>query len=165
MTKLSLIVAMDNNRLIGVDNGLPWHLPEDLAFFKRTTMGKPILMGRKTHQSIGRPLPGRRNIVISRNSAFRAEGCELASSLDEAMDMVSDTEEAMLIGGASLYEQALPRVSSMYVTRIDHEFSGDAWFPDFDENDWRVDFRENFESDHKHKYKFSFIKYVREFQK
>lgn len=164
MTVLSLIVAMDANRLIGADNGLPWHLPADLAFFKRVTLGKPVLMGRKTQQSIGRPLPGRRNIVISRDPAFRAEGCELAAGLDQALEMVAGVEEAMLIGGASLYQQALPRVEQMYITRIQHEFSGDTWFPEFDEAEWRIEFCENFEAGHKHEYNFSFIKYVREFE-
>lgn len=164
MTTLSLIVAMDCNRLIGVNNQLPWHLPADLAFFKRVTLGKPVLMGRKTHQSIGRPLPGRRNIVISRNPDFRAEGCETAAGLDAALELVANAEEAMLIGGANLYAQALPRVEQMYITRIHHAFSGDAWFPEFDEADWRIEFRKDFEAGHKYEYNFSFIKYVREFQ-
>lgn len=164
MTTLSLIVAMDCNRLIGVDNQLPWHLPADLAFFKRVTLGKPVLMGRKTHQSIGRPLPGRRNIVISRNPDFRADGCETAAGLDAALELVANAEEAMLIGGANLYAQALPRVEQMYITRIHHRFKGDAWFPEFDEADWRIEFCEDFEAGHKHEYNFSFIKYVREFQ-
>jgi len=163
MSQLSLIVAMDNNRLIGANNALPWHLPADLAFFRRVTMGKPVLMGRKTHQSIGRPLPGRRNIVISRNPDFHAEGCELAPGLDEALRLAADADEVMLIGGASLYQQAMPRVEQMYITRIHHQFSGDAWFPEFDEGQWRIEFREDFEAGHKQEYDFSFIKYVREF--
>jgi dihydrofolate reductase len=163
MSVLSLIVAMDSNRLIGADNGLPWHLPEDLAFFKRVTLGKPVLMGRKTQQSIGRPLPGRRNIVVSRDPDFRAPGCELATGLDEALQLAADVEEVMLIGGASLYQQAMPRVGQMYITRIHHQFSGDTWFPEFDEGDWRIEFREDFDAGHKHEYNFSFIKYVRKF--
>ena len=163
MSLLSLIVAMDSNRLIGANNGLPWHLPADLALFKRVTLGKPVLMGRKTQQSIGRPLPGRRNIVISRNPDFRAEGCELALGLDEALRLAADAEEVMLIGGASLYRQAMPRVGQMYITRIHHQFTGDTWFPEFDEDEWRIDFRQDFESGHKQEYNFSFIKYVREF--
>ena len=164
MTVLSLIVAMDANRLIGADNGLPWHLPADLAFFKRVTLGKPVLMGRKTQQSIGRPLPGRRNIVISRDPGFQAEGCERAAGLDEALALVDGVEEAMLIGGASLYRQALPRVGQMYITRIHHEFGGDTWFPEFDDAEWRIEFHEDFEAGHKHEYNFSFMKYVRKFE-
>jgi dihydrofolate reductase len=111
MTKFSLIVAMDENRLIGSNNGLPWHLPADLAFFKRTTMGKPIVMGRKTFESIGRPLPGRRNIVVTRDPDFSAAGCDIANSIDAALDLCADDEEVMLIGGASLYQQSLSRAT------------------------------------------------------
>ena len=111
MTHLSLVVAMDENRLIGNDNQLPWHLPADLAFFKSTTMGKPIIMGRKTFDSIGRPLPGRRNIIITRNPDFSADGCEIVNDIDSALDRCSDQDELMLIGGASLYEQILTQVN------------------------------------------------------
>ena len=162
MTNLSLIVAMDQNRLIGDNNALPWHLPADLAFFKRTTMGKPILMGRKTYESIGRPLPGRRNIVISRNPEFQAAGCELVSGLDDALALTVSAEEIMLIGGASLYLQALPRITRMYITRIHHEFTGDTWFPEFDEKDWKVESREDFTADQSNPYPYSFVRLVRE---
>ena len=163
MTILSLIVAMDRNRLIGSNNALPWHLPADLAFFKRTTMGKPILMGRKTHQSIGKPLPGRRNIVITRNAEFTAKGCDVVGSIDEALQVCAAEDEVMLIGGASLYQQALEKVSQMYVTRIDHDFDGDTWFPEVDFDQWVVHSREDFDADHNNLYNHSFIKYVREF--
>jgi dihydrofolate reductase len=122
MTKFSLIVAMDENRLIGSNNGLPWHLPADLAFFKRTTMGKPIVMGRKTFESIGRPLPGRRNIVVTRDPDFSAAGCDIANSIDAALDLCADDEEVMLIGGASLYQQSLSRATQLYITQIHHRF-------------------------------------------
>ena len=102
---LSIITAMDENRLIGSNNSLPWHLPADFAYFKRVTMDKPIIMGRKTYESIGRPLPGRRNIIISRDPDYHAEGCETANSLQAALELVADQDEAMLIGGANLYAQ------------------------------------------------------------
>ena len=152
---------MDQNRLIGNNNALPWHLPADLAFFKRTTMGKPILMGRKTHQSIGKPLPGRRNIVISRDPNFQAPGCELVGGLDEALSLSASAEEAMLIGGASLYEQALPQIKRMYVTYIHHVLKGDTWFPEIDEREWQLEFDENFEPDHNNHYPYSFKIFVR----
>jgi dihydrofolate reductase len=162
MTHLSLIVAMDKNRLIGSDNQLPWHLPADLAFFKRKTMGKPILMGRKTYQSIGRPLPGRRNIVISRDSGFAADGCETATSIDAALDLCRDDDEVMLIGGASLYAQTLERAKRLYITRIQHEFSGDTWFPEFDSARWSLVEQQDFEPDDNNPYPYSFVKYVQE---
>lgn len=162
MTRLSLIVAMDENRLIGSNNGLPWHLPADLRFFKRTTMGKPIIMGRKTFQSIGRALPGRRNIVVSRDSGFAADGCETAASLDAALALVREQPEAMLIGGASLYQQAIGRADCLYLTRIHHAFSGDTWFPEFDEAGWRIENRQDFEADRDNPWAYSFIKLIRE---
>jgi dihydrofolate reductase len=163
MTQLSLIVAMDENRLIGSGNGLPWRLPADLAFFKRTTMGKPIIMGRKTFDSIGRALPGRRNIVITRDPQFSAPDCEIAGDVDEALALCAQADEIMLIGGASLYEQTLPRANCLYVTRIHHDFEGDTWFPEFDESEWRLETRTDFEPDSRNVYAYSFIKFVREF--
>jgi dihydrofolate reductase len=162
MTQLSLIVAMDDNRLIGSDNQLPWHLPADLAFFKRTTMGKPIIMGRKTYESIGRPLAGRRNIVITRDPDFSAEGCEVVNAIDEALAICSDHEELMLIGGASLYQQIMQQVSCMYITRIYHNFSGDTWFPEVDSAQWKIADQEDFDADEKNSFAYSFVKYVRE---
>jgi dihydrofolate reductase len=162
MTRLSLIVAMDANRLIGSNNTLPWHMPADLAFFKRTTMGKPIVMGRKTFESIGRPLPGRRNIVVSRNPEFVAGGCETANSIDAALELCRGEPEVMLIGGATLYRQSLDRAAQLYITLIHHEFDGDTWFPEFDSDQWKVENRENFEADHSNPYAYSLIKFVRE---
>lgn len=163
MTRLSLIVAMDENRLIGNKNKLPWHLPADLAFFKRTTMGKPIVMGRKTYQSIGKPLPGRRNIVITRDAAFSAAGCEVANSIETAMSLTNDDDEVMLIGGASLYQQTIARATRLYITRIHHSFEGDTWFPKIDLREWKTVNREDFDADQSNQYAYSFIKYVREF--
>ena len=162
MTRLSLIAAMDQNRLIGANNSLPWHLPADLGFFKRTTMGKPIVMGRKTHESLGKALPGRRNIVVSRNPELRYPDCEMVSSIDEALRLCADADELMLIGGATLYEQTLDAASALYITRIHASFAGDTWFPDFSVGGWKEAIRQDFEADHKNPYAYSFIKYVRE---
>lgn len=133
---LSVIVAMAQNNVIGLDNGLPWHLSADLKYFKAVTMAKPIIMGRKTFQSIGRPLPGRRNIVITRDQAWFAEGVETASSVEEAMNKTKDTNEAMVIGGAQIYSAMLPLVSRLYVTEIDMQVDGDTYFPAIDPNEW-----------------------------
>jgi dihydrofolate reductase len=160
--KLSLIWAMDQNRLIGNNNSLPWYLPADLAFFKRTTMGKPMIMGRKTFDSIGRPLPGRQNIVITRDSTFSAQGCDIANSIEEAMSLVSEEkQEAMLIGGASLYLQMLAQADTLYLTQIHHAFSGDTWFPEMDMSQWSEVYREDFEADEKNLHAYSFMQYQR----
>lgn len=141
--RLSIIVAMAKNRTIGVNNDLPWHLPEDLKYFKATTLGKPILMGRKTFDSIGRPLPGRQNIVITRNAEWQHEGVDVAPSLDAAIALASDVEEVMVTGGAQIYEMALPFVHRLYVTEVDLEIDGDAHFPEFSKNEWREVSRES----------------------
>ena len=129
---ISLIVAHDKNRVIGYNNAMPWHLPGDLQYFKAVTMGKPIIMGRKTFESIGRPLPGRRNIVITRNSDYRAQGIETVSSLQEALRLVGDEPEIMVIGGEQIFTQCLPIADRLYVTLINHEFEGDTYFPQYD---------------------------------
>lgn len=140
---LSLIAALARNRVIGVDNSMPWHLPGDFKYFKATTLGKPIIMGRKTWDSIGRPLPGRLNLVVSRQPGLLLEGAEVLDSLDaavqraEAWARANGAQEVMLIGGAQLYEQALPHAQRLYLTRVDLEPAGDAWFPAFDERLWQ----------------------------
>ncbi len=138
---LALIAARARNGVIGLDNRMPWHLPEDLAYFKRVTLGKPVVMGRKTFESIGRPLPGRLNIVVTRNPDWQAVGVQVAHSLDAALALAAAAapEEIMLIGGAELYRQALPQADVLYLTEIDAEFAGDAFFPGFDPADWRID--------------------------
>jgi dihydrofolate reductase len=135
---LSLIVAMDKNQLIGNRNQLPWHLSEDLKRFKAITMGKPVIMGRKTFESIGRPLPGRRNIIISRNPVFRIKGCETARNLIHAIELTAESDEAVIIGGRQIYQEALTLVDRMYLTLIEYEFDGDAWFPPFNEVEWNL---------------------------
>lgn len=155
---LSIITAMDNNRLIGKNNALPWHLPEDLAFFKKTTLGKPIIMGRKTFESIGRTLPGRTNIIISRNPDYSVEGCVCLASIESVLEYCSNEEEIMLIGGASLYEQWLPYADQMYITLINAEFEGDAWFPDYQPNLWQTVWSESHKQQNEPHLAFKFIK-------
>ncbi len=159
---LSLITAMDSNRLIGKNNSLPWHLPADLAFFKATTMGKPVIMGRKTFASIGKALPGRQNIVVTRDCNFDAPDCEVASSIDAAITLVDDTEEVMLIGGASLYQQTIDVADIIYLTLIHHEFKGDTWFPEINPQFWKLVSQDDFEADEKNSFAYSLVKYVRE---
>ena len=160
-TKLSIICGMDRNRLIGNNNALPWHLPADMAFFKQTTMGKPVLMGRKTWESIGRPLPGRRNIVISRNPNFKPEGCETADSIEAALELAAEHPEAMLMGGSSLYEQTQDIADTLYITEIHHVFEGDSWFPEIDQALWKEVSREAHKADEKNPYDYAFVKYLR----
>lgn len=135
-TSLSIVVALDRNGVIGRDGALPWRLPADLQRFKAITMGKPIVMGRRTHASIGRPLPGRRNVVLSRQPGFEAPGCVVYASLDDALAAL-DAPEVMIVGGAALYAEALPRASRLYLTEVNAEVSGDTRFPPFDRGDWR----------------------------
>lgn len=151
---------MDNNRLIGSNNALPWHLPADLSFFKQTTMGKPIVMGRKTFESIGRPLPGRQNIIITRDTEYHVDGCDSCPSIEAAIELVTSQPEIMLIGGASLYQQTLPLAQQLYLTRINHSFEGgDAWFPEIDPELWQEVWREDHSPDAKNHYQYSFVKY------
>ena len=131
MTRLVLIAAVARNGVIGKDGGMPWHLPADLQRFKRLTLGHPILMGRRTWESLGRPLPGRRNIVISRQPDWHADGAEHAASLPAALERVSGDPLAFVIGGAQLYAQALPLADGLELTEIDHDFDGDTRFPDW----------------------------------
>jgi len=135
--KLSLIAALSSNRVIGVDNRMPWHLSADLKRFKSITWGKPLLMGRKTHESIGRPLPGRLNIVLTRDPDYCAVGCSVAHSLEEAMALAGDADELMIVGGASLYERFLSEADRLYLTLIERVFDGDTYFPAFSLEDWR----------------------------
>ncbi len=138
--RLSLIVAMANNRTIGLNNTLPWHLPGDLKYFKSITMGKPIVMGRKTFDSIGKPLPGRLNIVITRNTNWSFSGVEVALSLDQAKNIVSLMDESMseimVIGGSEIYSTAIDQADRLYITRVQASFEGDTFFPLFDEEIW-----------------------------
>ncbi|BAP42865.1 dihydrofolate reductase [Pseudomonas sp. StFLB209] len=140
---LSLIAAMAENRVIGIDNSMPWHLPGDFKYFKATTLGKPVIMGRKTWDSLGRPLPGRLNLVVSRQRDLHLDGAEVFSSLEAAMERAEQwaqeqgVTEVMLIGGQQLYAQGLPHADRLYLTRIELSVEGDAWFPEFDTAQWQ----------------------------
>lgn len=135
--RLTLIVAYASNRVIGRDNGLPWKLPGDLAHFKRTTLGHPIIMGRKTWESLGRPLPGRTNIVITRQAGYAAAGAVVATSLQAALDACPKDTEPFVIGGAQLYTLALPAADRIVATEVHAEVDGDAWFPELPQNQWQ----------------------------
>lgn len=134
---ITLVVAYTRNRVIGRDNKMPWHLPGDLAHFKRTTLGHPILMGRKTWESIGRPLPGRQNIVITRNPSYEAVGATVVESLDAALAAAGDAGEIFVIGGAQIFNDALPRASRLVATEIDADIEGDTWFSPLPEGQWK----------------------------
>lgn len=140
MAKISLIVAAANNNVIGGDNTLLWHIPEDLKYFKAKTAGRPIIMGRKTFDSIGRPLPKRTNIVITRNSDWRAEGVVTSTSLSEAIKTAQmlDTDEIFIIGGGTIYEAALQFATSVYLTQVHADFKGDTYFPELSDADWQL---------------------------
>jgi dihydrofolate reductase len=154
---ISIIAAMDRNHLIGKNNQLPWHLPADFAHFKSVTMGKPIIMGRKTYESIGRPLPGRKNIVLSRNPDIRFEGIESVTSFEQALALVPDADEVMVIGGSAVYEMLLPEVDRLYLTYVDAEFEGDAWFPAFDTGQWQEVESVSLPADEKNLYSYRFV--------
>ncbi len=143
MPTFSLISAVARNRVIGINNTLPWRLPEDLQHFKRLTLGHHIVMGRKTFESLGRPLPGRTSVVISRDPGYALpEGCLLAGSIETALHLCGEDSEVFCIGGAQLYAQALPLADRLYLTEIEADFDGDAWFPAFDRAAWRETARE-----------------------
>lgn len=159
MTQLSTIVAIANNRVIGINNTLPWHLPEDLKRFKALTMGHHIIMGRKTYESLGRLLPGRTTVIVTRNSDYKVEGALIADSLEKAIELSRNDEEAFLIGGAELYQHGLALTSKLYVTEIMLDVEGDAHFPVMDTNQWQESAREAHVSEKG--LEFSYVTYVR----
>lgn len=154
---ISIIVAMADNRVIGKDNAMPWHLPADLKHFKKITTGKPIIMGRKTFESIGQALPNRRNIVITRNSDYIAQGCDVVSSLEAALQLVSDQPEICIIGGAQIFQEALPLAQRLYLTFIDLNVEGDTFFPDWQPAQWDEISREVFPADALNAHGLTFI--------
>ncbi|OBW92007.1 dihydrofolate reductase [Gallibacterium genomosp. 3] len=153
--KLSLIVAMTKNRVIGLDNQMPWHLPADLAWFKQNTLGKPVIMGRKTFESIGKPLPKRRNIVLSR-TAVAIDGVEIVTSLEQALALVKDETEVMIIGGGQLFAEMIVRADRLYLTEIDTVLEGDTYFPVIDSQEWQVSFMQTHLADEKNPYNCCF---------
>ena len=161
--KISLVWAMAQNRIIGRNNNLPWHLPEDLKYFKRITLGKPVIMGRKTFGSIGKPLPGRTNIVVTRNADFSAEGVKTVNSLSaakalcESIGEIDGISEAMVIGGAEIYTQAMPVADRLYLTEVHANVDGDTFFPEFDRSLWKEVAREDFDASGPNPYAYSFI--------
>jgi dihydrofolate reductase len=157
VSNLSIIVAMSSNRVIGVNNTLPWHLSEDLKHFKSLTTGHTIIMGRKTYESIGRPLPNRRNIVISRNMEASYEGAEVVHSIENAFSISRNDNEVFVIGGSNIYEQALSLVDQLYITEIKKSFSGDAYFPEINKQIWVESSREDHITNDG--LEFSFVKY------
>jgi dihydrofolate reductase len=159
--RICLIVALAANGVIGRNNALPWHLPADLKRFKALTMGHPVVMGRKTHESIGRPLPGRRNLVITRNRAYSAPGCEIVHSLDEAIAACRGAQEIFIIGGAELYRESLPRAHCLEFTEIRAEFEGDATFPEFSLAQWRETRREIHSDEPGISFRYDFVRYER----
>lgn len=152
---ISMIAAMADNRIIGKDNQMPWYLPADFVWFKRCTMGKPVVMGRKTYESIGRPLPGRLNIVISRDDALNIEGVETVTSIEQALEVAGDVEEVMIIGGGSIYEACLPMANKLYVTHIEAAIDGDTQFPDWG-GEFKETYSEAYQADEKNAYNMRF---------
>ena len=139
---ISLIAAMGRNRVIGKGNSLPWKLPADMERFRKLTSGKPVIMGRKTFESIGKPLRNRKNIILSRDKNYKAEGCTIVHTVQDALKAAEGAQEAMVIGGEQVFQKFLPMANRMYLTYIDKDFEGDAYFPEFDKNEWKETSRE-----------------------
>lgn len=156
---ISIIAAMANNRVIGKKNSLPWNLPADLEHFRQLTIGKPVIMGQKTFESIGKPLPGRTNIILTKDDNFRPENCIVVKSIKEAQKAAEGTgaKEAMVCGGASIYAQFLPLADRMYLTLIENDFDGDIFFPEFNWSDWKELERKENLPDKENPYKYTFI--------
>lgn len=159
---ISLITAMDRNRLIGKDNDLPWHLPQDLKYFKEVTKGHAVIMGRKTFESIGKPLPHRENIIVTSNKELDIPNCQVMHSAEEAVRFAkSKNEECFVIGGSTLYAEILPFADKLYVTKIDETFEGDRYFPEFSEAEWEIVSRRKGLKDDKNPYDYEFLVYQR----
>ncbi len=158
---ISIIVAASANNVIGAAGDLPWRLSDDLKRFKAITMGKPIIMGRKTWESIGRPLPGRQNVVITRQAGFAADGCDVVASKENAIVATADAEEVMVIGGSEVYGLFLPDAERLYLTRVHAEVEGDAFFPEIDESEWRLVNDEPHRADDRNAFAYSFRTYER----
>ncbi|MED5439966.1 MAG: dihydrofolate reductase [Pseudomonadota bacterium] len=163
--KLSMIVAVAENGVIGRNNALPWYLPNDLKYFKQTTMGKPVIMGRKTYESIGKPLPGRTNIVMTRQADYQPEGVKVVNSVEAARELaesvclIAGQEEALILGGAEIYTLALPHTDRLYLTEVHADVEGDAFFPEYDKSLWQEVAREDFAAEGPNPYNYSFVVY------
>lgn len=158
---LAAIVATDIKNAIGLNNQLLWHLPADLKFFKTTTMGCPIIMGRKTYESIGRLLPGRRNIIVTRNTDYKVEGADVYYNIEEAIMACKKEEKVFIIGGAEIYKQSLEHIDELYRTLVKHQFVADVFFPEIDPKKFKKEWQEDHLPDEKNKYEYSFEKYVK----
>jgi dihydrofolate reductase len=157
VTRVSIVVAMDDHGGIGHEGRLPWHLPSDLKRFKALTLGKPVIMGRRTHESIGRPLPGRTNIVVSRQPGLAIEGCTVVPGLDEALAAAAGAEEVCVIGGAEIYRLALPSADTLHLTRVHATVDADTHFPSIDAAEWEEIAREDCPPDERHAHAYSFV--------
>ncbi len=160
-SRLSILVAMAQNRTIGINNTLPWHIPEDLKRFKALTMGHHMIMGRKTFDSIGMPLPGRTTVIVTRNQSLKIEGCIIAHSLEQAVSACAGDDEIFIIGGAELYAQAMPLTDTLYITKIQQDVEGDAHFPSFDKSVWQEVSRERHSQETPQALAYHFVTYHR----
>lgn len=158
---ISLVAAAGNNNVIGGNNKLLWKMPADMRFFMNLTMGHPVIMGRKTYQSFGKPLRDRRNIIISRDSSLAVAGCEVVHSLEEALQLVKGDIEVFIIGGAEIYRQSMSIANKIYLTRIYGDFEGDAYFPVVNEKDWQLTRHSEQPADEKNPYPFAFLEYIK----
>ena len=162
MSVIAIIVAIAKDRVIGADNDIPWYCPADLQYFKRTTMGAPVVMGRKTYESLKiQPLPGRRNIIISRNPDYQAAGCEIFTSIEAAIAQLAAVDKVFIIGGAELYKQMLPQAQELYVTQVDVAVAGDRYFPEISQQDWQLESESHFDADGKNPHAMRFQCYRR----
>ncbi len=167
--KIAMIAAVAENNAIGINNKMPWYLPGDLRYFKAMTIGKPVVMGRKTFQSLGKPLPGRTNIVITRDKHFTHDGIKVVHSLPDALSlakdiaMIDDANEVMLIGGAEIYKQAMPQAERLYLTRVYQRFEGDAFFPTLDNNAWQEIAREDHRTEDEQSLTYSYLVLERQY--
>ena len=160
-SRLSILVAMANNRVIGARGAIPWHLPDELKLFKKLTMGHHMIMGRKTWESIGKPLPGRTSVIVTRQPGFRAPGAIIAHSLDEAIAASSGDSEIFVIGGSEIFAEALPRAGRIYLTTVDAAPEGDTYMPDFEPGDWRVASSQSHARDERHPHAYHHVIYER----
>ncbi len=161
MTELHMIVAHARNGVIGKEGKLPWYLPEDWRYFKRTTLGKPVIMGRKTWETLGRPLPGRRNIVVTRQKDYVAEGADVVGSIEAALSLVADAPVAFILGGAQIYKESMPLVQVAHITYINADFEGDAFFTPLKDDEWTLTEEESFPATDAHPFSYSFRTYRR----
>ncbi len=154
---ISIIVALSENNVIGVNKSLPWHLSADLKRVKALTMGHHLIMGRKTFESIGKPLPGRTNVIVTRNKSFKPDGCMVVSSLNEALEKSEGDSEVFIFGGGEIFREALPIVNKIYMTRIHEHVDGDTRFPELNPSEWKETSHQDFEADEKNNFRYSFI--------